>query len=138
MTGYGIIATATILMSFIFYGFVFRFYGYGDFIAPMLLSLIPGMLFIFGVGMLAGRVHTGLIYVAMAAVFAVDLLPLPIFLNVIGGRFYSEYPLLLPLGAGGEPYFYVPLAFLLARLLISALGILMICAGVKGYIRIDT
>jgi len=134
--GYVVIAIAAVLVSFIFYGVVFRFYGFGDFVAPMLLTLIPGMLFVLGVGMIAGGIHPGLIYTAMAGVFAVDMLPMPMFFGIMGGRFFSEFPLLLPVGAGGEPYFYVPIIFLLGRVLLGGLGILMVCVGVRGYAKL--
>jgi len=133
--GYAAIAVAVVLVSFIFYGIVFRFYGFGDFVAPMLLTLIPAMLFVLGLGMVAGGIHPGLIYVAMAGMFAVDMLPIHMFLNISGGRFFTVYPLTLPLGAGGEPYFYVPLGFFLGRLLLSGLGIFMTCIGLKGYTK---
>jgi len=90
------------------------------------------MLFIFGFGLIVGRLHPSILYAIMAVVILLGLLPLPLFFDIYGARAFSEYPLTLPIGPRGEPEFVMPLSFVLGRVIFSVTGILMMLFGVKG------
>jgi len=131
--GYVIISLSVIALSLVFYGTVFRFYGFGAFLIPILLTLLPAMLFIMGVGLLAGGLQPNIIYAVMAATLIIGSLPLPAFIDLFGSRFFSEYPLTLPLGPDGEPAFSVPVSFVLGKILFGLSGIMMIFAGTRSF-----
>jgi len=131
-TGYVIISISAILLSFIFYGMVFRFYGFGSFIIPILLTIFPSMLFVFGAGLLVGSVKPNLLYVLMFVVLIISSLSLPAFFDLSGGHLFGTYPLSLPVGLDGEPAFTLPLSFILGKVMFSTLGVLMILYSVKN------
>jgi len=132
-TGYAIISISTILLSFIFYGMVFQFYGFGSFIIPILLTIFPSMFFVFGAGLLVGSVKPNLLYVLMLAVLIFNSLSLPAFFDLYGSHLFGTYPLTLPVGSDGEPVFALPLSFILGKVMFSALGVLMMLFSVRGF-----
>lgn len=133
--GYFIISLFVIILSLIFYGVIFEFYGFTNFIIPILLTLIPSMLFIFGVGLLAGSVQSNILYALMIVVLLIGFLPLPGFADLYGGYLFSTYPLELPVGLDGEPMFSLPIAFLLSKIFYSVVGVLMMFYGIKRYTK---
>lgn len=133
--GYFIISLFVIILSLIFYGVIFGFYGFTNFIIPILLTLIPSMLFIFGVGLLAGSVQSNILYALMIVVLLIGFLPLPGFADLYGGYLFSTYPLELPVGLDGEPMFSLPIAFLLSKISYSVGGVLMMFYGMKRYTK---
>jgi len=133
--GYFIISLSVIVLSFVFYGWVFRFFAFSDFIVPIIVTLTPALLFIFGLGLIAGSVHPNILYALMAVVILLGLLPLPLFFDIYGTRAFSEYPLTLPIGPIGEPEFVMPLLFVLGRVMFSVTGVLMMLYGVRGYYK---
>ncbi|GAB2027098.1 hypothetical protein [Lactovum odontotermitis] len=126
MTGYLCIAIASISVSLVFYAVNFHYTNFGGFILPALLTLIPALLFILGIGILLGKMHPALIYALMPLVFLLGYLPLPNTLDLFGSGFFQRMPMSLPIGAGGEPAFTVPLPVLLGKSLYAAAGILLI------------
>jgi len=133
--GYFIISLSIIALSFMFYGLVFRFYGFSDFIVPIIVTLIPALLFIFGVGLIAGSVHPSILYALMVAVILLGLLPLPLFFDIYGARVFGEYPLTLPVGPRGEPEFVMPLSFIMGRVMFSLTGVFMMLFGAGSYYK---
>jgi hypothetical protein len=134
--GYLISSLFVIIMSFVFYGMIFRFYGLAGFIVPIGITLIPGMFFVFGVGLLAGSVQPNILYGLMIAVLLIGFLPLPAFTDIYGGHLFSTYPLQLPVGLDGEPAFSLPVSFLVGKVVFSAVGLAAMFFGIKRYAEI--
>lgn len=133
--GYFIISLFVIVLSLIFYGVIFRFYGFTGFIVPILITLLPCMLFIFGIGLLAGSVQANILYALMLLVLLIGFVPLPGFADLYGGHLFGTYPLKLPVGPDGEPAFSLPVSFLLGRIFFSAAGVLLMFYGIKRYVK---
>lgn len=131
--GYIIISLLVIATSLIFYAVLFKYYNFGAFIIPILLTLIPGLLFIMGAGLLLGSVKSNLLYVLIVLVIIISFVPLPPYADLYGGHLYSTYPLKLPVGPDGEPIFKLPLEFILNRIVFSVTGAVMILFGIKRY-----
>ena len=129
--GFFIITLFTIVLSMIFYFALFRFTKFDDFIMPVVITVIPCMLFIFGAGLLLGGLNANILYVLMITVLLFTFLPLPAFLDIYGARFFSMYPLTLALGPDGEPSFSLPIYFILSRFCFCVVGVFMIWLGIK-------
>ena len=133
--GYTIISLFVIAIGLLFYGVIFRFYKFTEFIIPSLITLIPALIFIFGVGLLIGRIQPNMLYVLMIIVLLIGLLPLPEVADLYGGHLFSTYPLTLPVGLAGEPAFSLPLGFLLGKAFFTVTGVGMIFFAIKRYAR---
>lgn len=133
--GYTIISLFVIAISLLFYGVIFRFYKFTEFVIPSLITLIPALIFIFGVGLLIGRIQPNMLYVLMIIVLLIGLLPLPEVADLYGGQLFSTYPLTLPVGLDGEPAFSLPLGFLIGKVFFTVTGVGMIFFAMKGYAR---
>ena len=131
--GFLIISLFVILISLVFYARIFRFFSFGAFIIPILITLIPGFLFIFGIGLLAGSVHSNILYVLMIAILLLGFFPLPHFFDIYGNNLFAAFPLTLPAGADGEPAFSLPVSFIAGKLFFSLAGIVTACLGIKRY-----
>lgn len=118
-----IICLVDSLLGAVFFAAFFGYYGFGAFILPMLLEIIPCFVFAVGIGHLAGRLHTGLIYALLPAVFIAGFLVAAGAFDLFGGGFFSMYPLTLPIGADGEPEFVMNSVWLLARLIYLLAGV---------------
>lgn len=110
------------VIAAVFFLTFFGFYGFGAFILPALLETVPCFVFAVGLGHLAGRLHGGLIYALLPAVFIAGFLGGTGAFDLFGGGFFSSYPLTLPVGADGEPAFVISSVWMLARLIYLALG----------------
>lgn len=131
--GFFIIVTATILTSFIFYANTFKFYHFTQFIFPFVLTIIPAMLFIMGVGMIAGQIHISIIYTFMVLLLLLQNISLPYFFDLFGHSFFQSYPLTLPIGSSGEPAFFVPSSVIIGKLIFSLIGIIFITISLFRY-----
>jgi len=131
--GFLLISLFVILISLVFYAKVFRFFNFGNFIIPILITLIPAFLFIFGIGLLAGSIQSNILYVLMIAVLLLGFFNLPHFFDLYGNNLFGEYPLTLPVGTDGEPVFTLPVSFLAGKFFFSLAGIVTACLGVKRY-----
>lgn len=110
------------LLGAVFFAAFFGYYGFGAFILPALLEIIPCFVFAVGIGHLAGRLHGGLIYALLPAVFVAGFPGSAGAFDLFGGGFFSSYPLTLPVGADGEPEFAINFVWLIARLIYLAAG----------------
>lgn len=106
----------------VFYAAFFGYYGFGAFVLPALLEVIPCFVLAVSVGHLAGRVHPGLVYALLPIVFAAGFLGTTGAFDLFSAGFFSNYPLTLPIGADGEPDFAISAVWLLARAVYFALG----------------
>ena len=128
--GFLIISLFVIILGMAFFAILFRFYRFGDFILPIIFTLIPCMLFILGSGLLLGGLQYNILYVLMVAALLIGFIPLPAFFDLYGGKLFSAYPLTLPVGPDGEPAFTLPASFILGRVFFSASGALMVLFGI--------
>jgi hypothetical protein len=133
--GFLLISLFVIIISIAFYIMLFRFYNLGDFFIPIVITLLPCLFFILGLGLLAGSVQANILYVLMLAALLLNFLPLPEFFDLYGGTFFASYPLALPAGLDGEPAFTLPISFILGKVFFSAAGILMTALGLKRYAK---
>ena len=117
-----IICIVDSLLGAVFFAAFFEYYRFGAFILPALLEIIPCFVFTVGIGHLVGRLHGGLIYVLLPAVFIVGFLGVTGAFDLFGGGFFSSYPLTLPVGVDGEPEFAINSVWLIARLIYLAIG----------------
>jgi len=136
-----------ITLSLIFYAILFHFYHFSDFILPIVVTLIPSLLFFLGAGLLLGGKNANLLYALMIAAllqgkmpgilpgFMPATLPTSAFFDLYGSRLFSTYPLALPIGSDGEPLFSLPISFILGRLFFSTTGLFMVFLGLKRYVK---
>ncbi len=117
-----VICIADSLLGAVFFAAFFGYYGFGAFILPALLEIIPCFVFAAGIGHLAGRLHCGLIYALLPAVFIAGFFGTAGAFDLFGGAFFSAYPMTLPAGADGEPEFVTDTVWLLARLMYLVIG----------------
>ena len=133
--GFLAMALFVIILGMVFLAALFRFYGFGGFILPLILTLIPCLLFVLGAGLLLGGIHANILYVLMIAAlllgFLQGSLPLPAFFDLYGAGFFSTHPLALPAGADGEPLFSLPLSYVMGRVFFSFSGVLMGIFGIR-------
>lgn len=123
VTGFVVISGIAIGLSLIFYARVFHFTAFGDFLVPIVLTLIPAMLFTLGVGLTAGRVHLGLLYALMLILLLLGQMPLPYSVDLLGGNFFHGFPATLPVGLGGEVVFTIPMAVWIGKAVYSIVGL---------------
>lgn len=127
---YGAITTAFALITLLPVGYGWWFYAvnfhitdFGGLLAPMLCTLIPAFLFIMGLGSLAGRIHSALVFVLMPVVLLAGFLPIADSLDLYGSSLYMKYPLTLGVL---DPSFCLPPAAILWKLIYSVSGIAML------------
>jgi hypothetical protein len=121
--GYFLLCLCAILTGFLFYIQMFHFLPFHAYLQPMLLTLLPGLLFIIGVGLSIGRIHIHLLYPLMVLLLLYNFIPLSYKTDYIGSRFFEEFPKTLTYP---DPMFKVPFSIISMRVVISLLGILLI------------
>ncbi len=122
IVGYLVLVVMAVGIAWVWYAQVFGLKLFSAFIVPTLMTALPAMLLVLGVGLLAGRVHVGLLYALMLALLLLGQASLPLGIDWLGVTFFNEYPLTLPLGADGEPAFTVPGIVTAARWAIALTG----------------
>lgn len=133
IVGFLIISISAITVSFVFYADIFHFTNFGVFIAPILLVLLPAMLFVLGIGIALGELHPALVYALIPVTLLLTLLPLPDALNLLGGSFFSSYPTMLNIV---EPPFSVPLSVLVGKTVYTVIGILLTLLGIIRFRKV--
>lgn len=135
--GFFLIAVIPIGFSLWFYANNFHFTNFSSFILPILITLLPSMLFILGLGIIAGRLHPALLYVLMLFMLLFDYLPMPYIIDLFGSNFFQSFPLTLPLGADGEPAFVVPVVVWAGKVVYSVIGIVLTILGLVHFRKSD-
>ncbi|WP_304507405.1 hypothetical protein [Anaerotignum sp.] len=130
MVGFVCISVVSVGVSLWFYAVNFRYTDFSHFLLPVLLTLIPAMLFFLGIGVIIGKIHPAFIYMLMPLVFLLGYLPMPNALDLFGSSFFQKMPLSLPMGAGGEPAFTVPFSVWIGKTMYAAIGVFLIIWGV--------
>ena len=124
-----------IIISFVYYAFLFEYTEYQYFILPILLFIIPTSIFIFGLSIFLGKINNKLLYVLIPFTFimgALNLRSLPVWIDVFGNNFVQDYGLHFIMGSDSDvvPYI-IPNDFLCSRLVFVALGILLFIFACK-------
>lgn len=130
MLRYGTIIIVFVLLSAVpigyslwFYGINFHFTKFVSFMLPIVTTLLPAMLFVFGAGMLGGRYYRAIIFVLMVVVILVNYLPLPYAFDLLGENFFTHYPESLGVI---EPAFTIPLTVLIGKSIYGLAGLAML------------
>lgn len=129
-----ITAAIPIIISFVYYAFLFEYTEYLNFILPILLFLIPSSIFIFGLSIALGKINVKLLYVLIPLTFVlgiINLRILPVWLDVFGNDyleecaidFYNSNMEIIP--------YNIPSDFIYSRLIFAALGILLFLFACK-------
>lgn len=123
LTGTGLLTLACLAEAAVFYGIYFRWYAWGQLLVPALITLVPPLVFALGSGWLLGQIKTWMVYVWMAAPFVFMAFPLPEFLGLWNGNFFTEYPLAM---GTLDPAFSMPVSIVLAQCILLAAGMALL------------
>lgn len=123
LTGTVLLALVCIAETVFFYGQYFSWYSWGQLIFPVLITLVPALIFALGSGWLLGQIRPWLVYVWMLIPFGCMALPLPDALKIWNGQFFGEYPLTL---GTLDPGFSMPAAVLIVQCVLFAVGIVLL------------
>lgn len=82
-------------------------------------ALLPPLVFLAGIGLLAGHIRSLLLFVLMAFALAVGFIPFPMTLDPYGYSFFTEYPLTAALP---DPAFSIPAGMIISRSLFLLAG----------------
>lgn len=91
----------------------------GMLLLTAVITLFPALLFLTGIGLIAGRVHSGLLFGLMALALGAGFVPLPMNMELYGYTFFTEYPLALGLQ---DPAFSMPGGMILSRIIFLLAG----------------
>jgi len=119
---FALISAVPIVYSLWFYDVNFRFLSFGSLVLPSVVTVLPAMLFVFGLGSLGGRCHQGVIFVLMVVVILVNYIPLPYAVDLFGGNFFEKYPESLDMV---EPAFSMPISVVIGKLVFGLAGLWM-------------
>ncbi|WP_315119756.1 hypothetical protein [uncultured Clostridium sp.] len=121
--GFILISAVPIAYSFYFYAANFDFANFGSLVLPTVITLLPAMLFVFGLGVFGGQYHQGLVFVLMTAVILVSFISLPYAVDLFGGNFFTKYPESLD---AVEPAFFMPASVVIGKVIYGLTGLGMI------------
>ena len=133
--GFLLISAVAVLVSMVFYLTTFKFAGFGGFVLPLILTLLPPMFLALGLGLILGRLHQGTLYALMLVFLVLGQVSLAGF-DLLGAGFYANYPISIWAEASVEPAFTVPASFWLSRGIISGAGIALMIPGILLMTRI--
>lgn len=106
----------------------------GTFIEPILVFLVPSVVFVFGLSMAVGRLSAKLVYglvpiVLFAGVFCFRL---PVWVDLCGNNFLTGYFRMLVLNRGSaEMVYYLPTSLILSRWLLVVAGVLLLAISCR-------
>ena len=92
---FALICVLEMLAALFFFVCFFQFDGFGAYIIPSLLMILPCFVLFIGLGLLLGRLHQSLIYVLIFAAFAAGFFNIGIenAFDLFGAGYFSSYPL---------------------------------------------
>lgn len=120
----------SILVSIWFYAAYFELTDYSFIILPILVTVLPAMLFTLGIGTIAARIHYSALYVLMLLIPLLSILPIPPAMELLGDQLYRELPFVLPWTANAEPALMIPMSVWIGKLIYSIIGIILIIMGI--------
>lgn len=128
---YFLTVTVVIAISFIFYNRVFQFNNFGQFAKPILLILIPSVLFVSGIGMFIGNINGNLLYIFIPIMFLITnsgVLSIISGKNLVNSILESKVADIM-----GNLAFDIPQGFVISRMALGVIGILLILSVCKAY-----
>lgn len=129
---FGAIALVPILYAGVFYAVVFGFTEFGSLLGPLVLAVLPPFLLALGGGMLAGRLHRGLLLALIPAALLLAVWTPPEALDLFGTGFFAGYPA----GLGTvDPGFSVPAGQAAGRAIAGAAGAAMAVLALQAGVR---
>lgn len=129
LAGTGLLALACLGEAAVFYGWYFRWFGWGSLALPALVTLLPPLVFCLGSGWLLGRIRPWLVYAWMPLPLLLALLPLPQALGLLNGSLFASYPLTLETL---DPAFRLPASAMAVQCLLLAAGVGMLVSRRGG------
>jgi len=105
LAGTAVLALCIVGLCWGFYFRLFGWTGFVDLLAPLVLTLLPAVVFCLGCGWALGRIHPARVYGLMAVVFLLSWIPLPQTLSFSLSGFFTGYPSAL---GTLDPAFSVP------------------------------
>lgn len=120
-------ALVPIIMSFIYYGVLFKFYNYIVFVKPIAFFLIPISILSLGGFLFIGKMSIKLLYALIPFAFLSGLnLGFPVWLDLYGNNFLLDYGFGLWRNniTGAVPY-NLPSNFMISRALFICFGIIL-------------
>ncbi|MCG4580941.1 hypothetical protein [Clostridium cochlearium] len=118
--GFVLISAVPIIYSLCFYALNFDFTNFRSLVLPTVITLLPAMLFVFGLGVFGGQYHQGVVFVLMVVVILVSFIPLPYIVDLFGGNFFTEYPKSLNVV---EPAFSIPTSVVIGKVIYGLTGL---------------
>lgn len=128
MAGTGLLTMVCLGESALFYGSCFKWYEFGELLAPALITLLPPLVFALGSGWFLGQIKAQIIYVWMIIPFVCMALPLPDALELWNGNFFTEYPLSLGIL---DPDFSIPVSVISVQGALLTVGFAFLTCGVR-------
>lgn len=118
--GYLLQCILIIACGVIFHKVIFEYTNILKFLPVILLVLLPAFIFVMGIGLVLGKIHSMLLYLFMAVCIGCSILTLPYMIDPFGANFFTEYPIKL---GTIEPSFSVPVTFWINRFLYTGIGL---------------
>ena len=128
LAGTLLLAVVTIALAAFFYSRYFDWYSWGSLVLPIVVTLIPILLFALGSGWLLGRLRPWLIYVWMLLPYLLASLPLPQAFSLWNGSLFTAYPLAL---GTLDPDFSLPPSVWCVQVVTLLLGVILMLVFVK-------
>ncbi len=129
-----ITAVIPVIISFVYYAFLFEYTQYQYFIVPILLFIIPCSVFIFGFSIVLGKINGKLLYALIPLTFIMGCLgsrSLPVWLDLFGNNFLQGYGLFILTSNSEVVPYIIPSNFIYSRLVFVVLGILLFIFSCK-------
>lgn len=132
---FALTAVIPIIISFIYYGFLFGYTEYENFIFPIILVMIPTSIFILGVSIAMGKINNKILYGLIPIVFilgGLNLGDIPVWIDIFGNNFMQQYGMQCILASySKEVPFAMPDYFIYSRIMFAFLGILLFISACK-------
>ncbi|SKC88278.1 hypothetical protein [Maledivibacter halophilus] len=116
-----------IIISFIYYGVLFKFYNYASFIKPIIYFLIPSFILFLGLCMIVGKMSLKLLYALIPFAFLNGLnFKFPVWIDLYGNNFLLNYGYTVwkDNTTGIVPY-NIPMDFMISRAIFVLFGIIL-------------
>lgn len=122
-----------LIVCFIFYGKVFGFYDYKNFMSCILLVLIPQLVLILGIGLWISKINYNFSYVLIALIFILSLKndTSSYYLDFLGSSIMKIPMNQIPVK--GVIAYVIPNDYIVSRVLFSIIGISLILIGCMRY-----
>lgn len=123
-------ALLPVLLSFIYYIYIFGYSEFQNFIVPVFLFAAAQIIFIFGLAVFTGKINRKLLYVLAPVIFAlgsINLSDISVFADIFGNDFLQTYGIQYIYSCTGSQIdFIIPQNFIISRIIFVGFGIFFI------------